>query len=169
VRTENPVLLSRLGIAVVDISNTITTITTQRLKVAPQTLKMYMESSSLPQDAVGGSIPPARESSTPSTSTLSVGGAIALAVSICAVLLVLCLTAVYFIYWRPRKHQKREELEIGPDGTKVKMQIEKDQRRTGWGRRGSGTSQETLVPEVQVNPPASAVVREQRTEERSEA
>jgi hypothetical protein len=93
-----------------------------------------------------------------SHSTLSTGGVIALVVTMCSVLLLLCFTAVYCIYRRHRKETAQQELEVGQDGTKITMKVEKEQRKRWWGRRGSGTSQQTLVRD-EASTRGSVVVR----------
>ncbi|KIM99535.1 hypothetical protein OIDMADRAFT_19674 [Oidiodendron maius Zn] len=88
---------------------------------------------------------PTDTSNSSHNSTLSTGGAIALAVTCSVLFLLLCLAMVYFTCWRDRKETPQPELEVGEDGSKVTMQVEKEQRRWWWGRRGRGTSQNTLV------------------------
>lgn len=115
--------------------------------VSPRLAEVVKRSMS-PESLVGPdstSPHPTNTSNSSHNSTLSTGGAIALAVSFSVLVLLLCLATVYFICWRDRKETPQPELEVGEDGSKVTMQAEKEQRRWWWGRRGRGTSQNTPV------------------------
>jgi hypothetical protein len=96
-------------------------------------------------------------SSSGSTKAISGSAATALAVVLSVVILCLCITGIYFLTVRRRKPEQTE-LEVGEDGQKIKMVTE--QRR--WWRRGSGESQDELVPDVKV--PTTAHVHHRQSD-----
>ena len=151
----------KIFLKLIDISNTITftaqpsyqhskehpPANTFKMIVSPRLAEVVKRSMS-PNSVVGPDSTSPHSTDTSNSShnrTLSTGGAIALTVSFGVLVLLLCLAMVYFIYWRDRKGTPQPELEVGEDGSKVTMQVEREQRRWWWGRRGRGTSQNTLV------------------------
>lgn len=156
----------------VTITITITTIPTHIITTPSNSLKMSrivnLIQRSLPDggssgDASDSPYDTTRDSPPKGSRTLSSGSATALALSVSAIIILAIVATWYFVYWRPQKESRPsrdDELEIGDDGTKIKMQLQ-SQKGSGrwWGRRDSGESQDTLVP-GEVTVPAGAVVRE---------